>query len=386
MKEAFIWCYPWDLEDEGLDAALGRIAGELGLDAVSIAASHGTLAEIRPRLDASSRSFLTAAGAAFQPDGRHYGGTRIRPPAAAWLKSRNPLAKIAEAAERHRLGLRINIVCHDSPTLVQRHPHAACVNWLGDASDRWLCPSCPEVREYLGAMVEDLAANYPARTIELEAFAFSPRRLVQYDASWLPDDDLSRSIMAWCFCAACRQRARDGGIDVDGLVARMHERLGAQIEQSSGQTLADFVAQEPLVAAYEQLRVQTVSSLVAAIRARTTTRLMLHLSPQAGREAVRIPEFDAHCDGWISVAGGERQRTNEIASSSRVSPSRREAAFLCHPPMCKDGPSLVSAVHEASQAGYAGVGFSHYGVAPEQCLDWIRQAIRYARRESAKSL
>ncbi len=382
MNEAFIWCYPWDLEDEGLDASLGRIAGELGLDAVSVAATHGNVAEIRPRLDASSRSFLAPAGAAFQPDARHYGGTRIRPHAAAWLKSRNALAKIADAAERHRLGLRISIVCNDSPTLVQRHAHAACVNWLGDASDRWLCPSNPEVREYLSAMAEDLATNYPARTIELEAFAFSPRRLVRYEASWLPDDEISRSLAAWCFCAACRQRARDGGIDVDKLVARIHSRFDAPIEPSPDQTFADFAGQEPLAAAYEQLRIDTVSSLVATVRTRTKARLVLHLSPQARREAVRTTTVDAHCDGWVSAANTGPYATGECASLSPAVINRREAAFICLPPMCNDGPSLVSAVHEASQAGCAAVGFSHYGAAPEPCLDWIRQATRYARRES----
>lgn len=61
---------------------------------------------------------------------------------------------------------------------------------------------------------------------------------------------------------------------------------------------------------------------------------------------------------------------------------RREAAFFCWPPMCKDGPALVSAVHEASQAGCLAVGFAHYGAAPLASLEWIRQAVRYARREA----
>ena len=380
MKEAFIWCYPWDLEEEGLDSSLARISGELGLDAISVAATHGDIAELRSRYIAPNHSFVTTSGVAFQPDAGRYSGSRIRPHAAPWLKSRNPLARIAEAAERHRLALRLNMVCNDMPAIVQRHPHAACVNVFGNASGRWMCPSNPDAREFLAALVEDLSANYPARTIELEAFAFSPRRLVDYHASRQPDDDTARALMSWCFCAACRQRARDAGIDADALVANIRERIIRQTEAPAAPTTTfnAYLAEQPQIAAFIRLRAQVIASLVEALRTRARKRLILHHSPMAQREGIEPSLLDSHCDGWITAPPSTVSR----AQLTGIDMGRREAAFFCWPPMCKDGPALVSAVHEASQAGCPAVGFAHYGAAPLASLEWIRQAVRYARREA----
>ena len=47
-----------------------------------------------------------------------------------------------------------------------------------------------------------------------------------------------------------------------------------------------------------------------------------------------------------------------------------------------DDPALVAAVHESVQAGHSEIGFYADGLLPASCLDWVRQAIRYARRES----
>ena len=45
MTQAFFWCYPWDVEDEGYERALGRMAGDAELRGRLGRAGHRALRE-----------------------------------------------------------------------------------------------------------------------------------------------------------------------------------------------------------------------------------------------------------------------------------------------------------------------------------------------------
>ena len=40
MFNANLWCYVWDLEDEGIDRVVDRLHGEVGATGVSVATSY----------------------------------------------------------------------------------------------------------------------------------------------------------------------------------------------------------------------------------------------------------------------------------------------------------------------------------------------------------
>ena len=82
-------CFPWDLDLEGYDESLARLAGEIGVDAILVPAVHEGIRELRPRAAEGTRAFVCRAAAHFQPNAKLYSGLRIRPIAAAWMKTRN---------------------------------------------------------------------------------------------------------------------------------------------------------------------------------------------------------------------------------------------------------------------------------------------------------
>src|SRR5262249_33730749 len=98
----YFYCYPWDLEDEGLEISLGRLAGEIGVDGITVAATETDIRMIRGRPLGGRRTFISPAGAHFQPDPAIHRGNRIRPIPASWMKSKNPLERIAKVAEKER--------------------------------------------------------------------------------------------------------------------------------------------------------------------------------------------------------------------------------------------------------------------------------------------
>mgnify|MGYP005863561923 CR=1 FL=1 len=84
--EINLWCYPWDLVDEGIDRVLDRLQGEAGVTGVSVATHYHAVDQLRPHGSVAPRRFRSAGGAQFQPEAAAYAATRYRPVVAQWLR------------------------------------------------------------------------------------------------------------------------------------------------------------------------------------------------------------------------------------------------------------------------------------------------------------
>lgn len=381
MNQAFFWCYPWDLADEGYERALERLAGEVGVDAVSVVATTHRVRAFRPRLSEGPRTVSHEATAHFQPANQCYANTRLRPTAAAWMKSRNPLDKIARLAEQNALKLRVRTVCCHNEVLSARHPMATRADVFGDLFDGRLCPSNPDVREYVAALAEDLTTNYPVETIELESIDFGMAG--RHVDLGIDLDPVSRNLMDWCFCSSCRQRAMDAGVDAASAKVSALSRLeqAFRLEPPEFGSFKSLLENDPHLAGYQTMRMDTVTSLTQMVRSRTNARLLIHGNDNPMHCGMDPSALVAHCDGFI-MRWPSTHVEDHGAMTAKDDPSKIEVGVSSCPPHIKDGPSLVTQVHQASQSGHPAIGFHHYGITPEPCLDWVRQAIRYARREA----
>lgn len=376
MKQAFFWCYPWDIDAEGYSAALGRMAGDIGVDAISVAATTHDVTALCMRSTHGPRTITADSTAHFRPAGGFYDGTRLRPIPAPWMKSRNPLEQAARAAEKVGLALRVWAVCCHSDRLARQHPMAQCVDVFGDAVAGRLCPTNPDVREYVCALVEDLSANYPVETLELLDVGFDGgRRLDRHtDHGWVPTN-AERSLLSWCFCASCRQRASEAGTDVDRVRSLVTDLLvrAMRLAPAGHDSLRATLSEHEPLAAYQAMRSDVEASLLRMIRSRTTVRLVAHVLPGEPRTGPgdRSPDLDGIVRRWDHGGAGGASADADVM-------------HIPHPPGSPNGPALVSEVYKSCEAGHERVGFFHYGITPEPCLDWVRQAIRYARRESGR--
>ena len=370
-------CHPWDIEDEGVDAALGRLAGDLGIDTVTITATHPGIYQVRPRPLGGRRTFESAAAAHFLPDSARYGSSRIRPHAAAWLKNRNPLERIARVAERERLSLRARISCLKGEELVSRYTHAACVNVFGDPSREWLCASNPDVREYVASLIDDLWTNYGLDAVELEDLdARDERTLV---ACRTLSNNEALGLTSGCFCASCRQRANDAGLDLDAVRTALIDqwqtacngRAGQQPDPSSGES------SDALIGPCVEVRAAAIASFLQSIKKRLPAALRyVHPSMPSGVSDAASKEAGIAIMPVSTVAtGGLAGWQIDRATGVEVMISTQSGAM-------RDGPALVALVHQLAESGCGGIGFDHYGVTSESGLDGVRQAVRYARRDS----
>lgn len=378
MTRFLFICHPADLEDEGLDAALARLRGEIGVDGIILRAATTARTALRPRVTDSPKIASHESAAWFQPDAGHYRGTRIRPHVAAAIKSRNLFGRICDAATSQGLSVRASIDLLSSAPVASKHPTATCVDIFGRPHESILCPSHPDVREFAAAVIEDLCANYPIDAIDLAGIEFGP----YYPMGWTLENqvqllDVGWSLINWCFCPACRQRAADS-VDA-GEVTRLALAMLNDIvlKEPIYSSFEENVAQREVLAAYARMRSESITSLHRMIRQRSAKPIWRNRSIRDEiHSGFDMRSANEWCDGfWVS----EPDSVEHAALLAIVgTPQRITAEFGPVP----ESAWLVSNVHDAAQRNYAAIAFGEYGLASPSHLDWVRQAIRYARRES----
>lgn len=389
MARFWIDCFCWDLEDEGVDAALSRIKGDLYADDVCIQVQSDDVVMRRARDIGESRTIRMSAGAHFRPDASHYAATRIRPIASNWMKARDPFAKIAKACESVGVGLSVRASCLRNRALVEKHPMAACVDAFGDASRHRLCPSNPDVREYVVAMAGDLVDRPAMRRVELADVTFDSSRYARERALGFDLTGVSANVQDWCFCPACRQRAADHGCDTEAAQAEIRKWLNLAYERGAAGAMDDANARitaalgdDADLRAFQDARRGSERSLIAAVHARLGDALVLPVNDEAELAAIGPVAREL---GIMVRARFARERSKFPIPGvvAAVGDSERVAVrFDAYPPYAEGGPALVAAVHDTASAGHTEIGFYADGLLPKPCLDWIRQAIRYARREA----
>ncbi len=382
--------HPADLIDEGIDAVLDRLRGEIGVDGIVVDAVASARLALRPRVTDAPKIALYEAAAWFQPDPKHYSGTRLRPNTARSIKSRDELARICDAAAARGLVVRARVDAFDNATLVERHSTIACVDVFGRAHDSRICPSQPDVREYLGAILENLSTKYALADIELVDADYGAGLYAAANLrAGVPLDELTLSMLGWCYCASCRQRALDMGIDVDAVRSTLAAHLASafELEATGRSDFARWIDASAVLNGYSQTRIEAITSLLKNVRRRSSKPLHLHTARDAAQSGLKVGDVREFCDGFV-LPVEDAQIADLSTRHGHIldlagGPGAVALPLVCHPPRTADAQALVSRVPEATRAGCGAVIFLDYGLAPTPCLDWVRQAVRFARREQA---
>jgi hypothetical protein len=384
------WIYVWDLEDEGIGEVLDRLHGEVGATGISVATSYHSVDHLRIHADVSPRVYRADGGIYFQPDTKHYAATRLKPITSPYIKSRNPLAKIAEACARRHMKLRSWTVFGHNSYLVARHESFACRNVFGDLNPTWLCPANPDVREYFRALVADLTENYPLQAVEVESMLY-PARLHhhRHEKIGIALGEADQFLLGLCFCESCRQSARRAGADIDAAARSTRVRLekSFQAGRSATDRVEALLDEDEPIRGFARWRVESMTELVAAIKASCRASLVMYDIGKmyaTGGDAMAINE---HVDAFLGMCYRPDldQVDAAVARLRKLKPDNAgvELGFHGYPPNCPDAPTLVRQFTRAAELGVRSANVYHYGIMPEANLDWVRQAVRAATRAAS---
>lgn len=389
MFQTNLWCYLWDLVDEGIDDVLDRLKGEAGATGISVAVNYHSVDQIRPHGPAEARRFRSAGGAQFQPNAAHYASTRMRPVVAEWLRKGNPLAAVGDACAKRGMNLRGWLVCTHGSVTVGRYPNCAVKDALGQVSPNWLCPSNLDVREYLRGMVEDLSHNYPFEAIELERATFPTDVHTHYhDKVGVEFGTAGDWLRSLCLCESCRQGGSRDGLDMVKVASRVEELLERVLagDEPIGQSVEELVDAEPLLEDFAAWRCGQITSLIKLLKTSCRSRLVVHRSGDRFWAGTDFAAIGPQCDALLPIFyDPDLEVLNKLvhaASKEMGGTDRVELGLSACTPPCSGPDLLVAAMKRAVELGVRSVNVYNYGMIPLSRLEWIHQATRYARREA----
>lgn len=390
------WAYPWDLLDVGIDRALADIMGRAGTGNVAVASIYHAGRFLLPHNPRRKVYFPQSGTIYFRPDGDWYGKLAITPPRWGPVMEDNFWPRLAN--EIHARGGELTSWClglHSSGVGAE-HPEYSVENAFFDKLTTDLCPSNPEVVEYLATAVADAARATSADRMLLESFEYMPfQHGFHHEVIGVPVPASTALLLTLCFCARCRQRAQDADIDAEGLRAWVRQEVQSHFDDpfrdSSPFAWSEFRSLAGgAIGAYLDLRSQAVTALIsevtARVRAGSSARIGLvdfgplyptgpdgsawesgldlaataHLVDEL-HPAFYLPDSDAHAK---SVEEYLHAAPDGVAIHGAI------RAIL---PQVSSPSSLGSYLHPL-EGRVDGLSFYNYGFMARQAMDWIKEA------------
>jgi hypothetical protein len=345
--------------DEG--ALLERVAGEVPLDFVSVPVVTGPVSQLSLTSRPEAPFFHTEGGWHFPPTRELYGAIDGKPPKARWFGNADVLARFRERLADLGLELVCRVDLRNIPALLERAPHLAQRNAWGQPMPQCgLCVSHPDARELLQQTLTDLERYEPAG-FEL--------------VDWVPNN--TDPSMVWhtqsphqlgrCFCPSCRTIASRSGPDAEEGVTIWEElvRAGSAWRAPAVDPEADRMR------AFNACRREDLAAWFAACAPFAAPRRSYMLQAYPANWLLGPPDLMEQIRDPRLI---ERARTKGLNSAVAMSICPYAAFF-------DKSDELVRFVSEAGQEGVRRFVFEGLDDLPAEALTWVKQAVRFARRE-----
>lgn len=273
MPSAFIYAYPWDVEDEG---ALQRVA-DVGVSAVVVAASyHATRAATphHPR-----QALVDAKHAACYVPVREsaWRGRRLVPRTPTWTADADSFGAARDRLATAGVATHAWLVLTHNSALGADHDDLAVENAFGDRYSYALCPSADDVAEYCTTLADEVLLAGPVDGLVLEAcgpMGFDHNGL--HEKTGLSDwTTVQRDLLSLCFCVRCSTQYAHDGLDVARIRADVRGAL-RRPPLSAADALGGDVADALL--AVRRGAIARLTTLVRERAVRHGARVAVHLS------------------------------------------------------------------------------------------------------------
>ncbi|PCK88288.1 hypothetical protein CPT32_04400 [Rhizobium sophoriradicis] len=386
-----MWTYPWDIQDQGLDAIAAEFRNRAGLNTISLATSYHAGRFLQPRSPQQKTYFPEDGTVYFRPDESLWQDKTIQPLMARNVTERGDMLE-ALTREREATGLAVSCwtVCLHNSRLGMLHPDHVTRNAFGNPNYYNLCPSSPAARAYAVTLVRDITTNYRPDMVELESpnfMGFAHEYHHEKDGVGLnAEDDF---LLSLCFCDHCTARAAKAGVPVEGARRSVARFIAELCERAVPERqFPDFPAaginaflDHPDLHAYLAWRSEPVTSLIGEIKAAAdpASRIVLIDLKHGWLGGVDLTAVGRLCDGAILCcydmepdAVGDVIRTGRAA----IGPEKFLGVGLrVFYPEVGEAAILAARAKAAADAGADGVNFYNYGLIPAKRLDWVRAAV-----------
>lgn len=385
---AGLYTYAWDLEDEGYDWALGRIA-DAGFTAVNLATSYHAGKFILPH-NPRRKVYFTEDGALyFQPDLSKYG--RLQPRVSSFVSADgSPVTRLQTAAARHGLTCVAWTVCLHNSWLGERYPDTVMHTAFGDPLIHSLSPAHPDVREYLLAVIVDLVTLHEVSAIELE----SPGYLgfthgYHHEIVGVVIDPVQEALLGISFNPVEVAGASEAGIDAESIRGRVaslidtcwNAGVALQIDGEPADAVRALFGDAEFLA-YRAWQHEQVVSLSAEIRdtvknASPSTEIRHFAAmnvgdPDQGVDTDLLTTGDSVLAGYIAIPNDAAARVAALEGVDRPVWGMIRAIA----PEVVEPAAIAPLVDAWRAAGVAGIDVYNYGLMPERTFQALAAVLR----------
>lgn len=376
-----MWAYPWDILDEGVEQVTERLLN-IGVTEINLATNYHAVQTFNPH-NPERRTFFAHASSYFQPDGA-YG--QLRPVPNETMGEDDWLSRIDDAIADTAVDLSSwTIGCHNSQ-LGMNNPDLTIRNPYGDPLVFGLCPSQPEVQEYLIALLSDLDSRGSFSRIELETFDY----FYGTGFGWHHDKfhtrlgRLGKFLFGLCFCDVCRANANDVGIDVERARTECIETIDAIAagELPFDLNIAGWLADHGATEAYARNRCETLTALYddLADSVGSSTELGCYVGMfgvddawQFGKDLGALADpLDYQC--VIAYEDSRDEAIDRVNTARSMTDSPLHAGVTPGHPVVYNEETVVDVVSGLWESGVERISFYNYGLLPKRNLDWIESA------------
>lgn len=381
---AGLFTYAWDLEAEGYDVAVGRIA-EAGFTSINLATSYHAGKFLLPR-NPHRRVYFAEDGALFfRPDPSRYG--RIQPRVHSLAQQDDdPVTKLLAAIRPYNLAYTAWTVCLHNSWLGERYPDTTMHTAFGDPLIHSLSPAHPDVRAYMVAMVTDLVSRYEAAAIQLESPGYMGfLHGYHHEIIGADLDAVQQQLLAISFNPVELAGAREAGIDAERLRSWVAGLLDACWNQGvplmDGDSPASGVQDlfdDAEFMAYRTWQADQVVSLSQeirdAVKAANFQAQIFHFAALDGSDADErlIATGDGILTGYASSDEDATRRAKRAAACGK----RVHGQIRAIAPDTTD-PAMIASRMEAWRAsGVDGVDIYNYGLMPGVMWDAVVETVK----------
>jgi hypothetical protein len=386
---ASFFAFATDLRDEGVETVLGNIQERAGADGLTLAVAYHAARDVFPHNPVRRVRFMEPGRVFFGVDRTRYG--RLQPLESSLVDDACPLAEAATACARRDMRLTAWTVLLHSDRLGFDHPDCAPRNAFGDPYLTDLCPANPHVREYVRALVGDIARR-DVDVIQTESLHYHLLDHGYHHERMFEDiGTVGAELLGLCFCEHCLRAASVVGVDGEGVARRVRSELERRF---AGETEDGEL---PELDGYLDARAETVTSLVAeaaTVAAEGGAELVVEdlsgallgyadgrpsgpPAPESARrlglDLRRVLETGAGVMALAYAVDPERVRLD--LDAYRALGPLASVALRPMPPDCRSAENLAAKVAVARAAGAEEVAFYHYGLCRLSALDWARAAL-----------
>ena len=385
-----------DIRDAGTAGALcGRLAGDLGVGGVTVAATYHAAQDFLPRNPASRIAGRPAGAHYFPPNEDLYSASPVKPWCPDEYAAPDLLAGLRAETSRRGMPLTAWTIFGFNERAGRAHPELTQVNAYGDRYLTDLCPAQPGYAAYARAVAADVT-RYQPDWLLAESLHYHP---VREGRRFLVLDSWSRLALGLCFCPACERAATSSGVDTAGVRRWARSTADAAFAGTAGMGDAplDMAAIHDVLdgelAAFFSVRAEIVTALAAGVgevvrdagtrfcfmdQAGAGDRLLgTTAAEDAGRFGVDLARLGAVCDGYqvLGYAPEPAAVGAEVAAYRAALPAPVTIRTALRPswPDCTSPANLAGKITAATANGARGIDFYHYGLVSDDALDRVRE-------------